>query len=633
MPFNPANASPGVYVFEQSSGVHTITGVATSITAFVGLTETGPDNVATQILSFTDYQNTFGSLVSYSQVSYAVNQFFLNGGNEAYVIRLIGQNTQGATITLKQGITPILQIDSLNKGKVDRVTEVFVIDEQQQNPTSITLIVVDSPPSNQSGPPLDPASVVTEVFTGLTMLNIENQINGPSKLIHVTKLLPAGGTTLPDAVGPAHGTWTGGALTSPVTTPSGKTLRIILDNGTPYTITPTFTPTGNGKTLQASDIATGIQTAVTALQPANPSFKNFTCTAASNGAQVLSSGSYGLISSVKVQTASGDTLADELKLSSSTGGIFAKAQGTTLNPGTSGDFVGGEEYNLFIADPGKGIYALDTVDLFNILCLPGITDATILNPANVYCQRRRAILLADPPQGNNPTTMYTEAQDNAAFPFAEYAAIYYPWVQIADPANKGTVTSFPPSGTIAGLFARIDSTRGVWKAPAGTEATLAGVVALETKLTDAQNGVLNSSAVNCLRILPVYGVVCWGARTRAGSDNAGSEYNYVPVRRTALYIEESLYRGLKWAVFEPNDYPLWAQIRLNVGSFMNDLFRKGAFQGQTPRDAYFVKCDSETTTQNDINNGVVNIVVGFAPLKPAEFVVVTVQQMAGQLQV
>ena len=189
-----------------------------------------------------------------------------------------------------------------------------------------------------------------------------------------------------------------------------------------------------------------------------------------------------------------------------------------------------------------------------------------------------------------------------------------------------------PTGAVAGLMARIDSSRGVWKAPAGTEADLRGVTGLQYRFTDGENGVMNPKAVNTIRVFP-NGIVNWGARTMDGDDGFGSEYKYIPIRRLALYIEESLYRGLKWVVFEPNDEPLWAQIRLNVGAFMNNLFRQGAFQGQMPKDAYFVKCDASTTTQNDRNLGIVNIAVGFAPLKPAEFVVLTLQQMAGQIQV
>jgi phage tail sheath protein FI len=180
-------------------------------------------------------------------------------------------------------------------------------------------------------------------------------------------------------------------------------------------------------------------------------------------------------------------------------------------------------------------------------------------------------------------------------------------------------------------MARTDTARGVWKAPAGLDAALNGIQGLQVNLTDAENGMLNPLGINCLRDFKINGRVVWGARTLRGADQLADEYKYIPVRRTALYIEESLYRGTQWVVFEPNDEPLWAQIRLNVGAFMHDLFRQGAFQGQTPKDAYFVKCDKETTTQNDINLGIVNIVVGFAPLKPAEFVIIKIQQITGQI--
>lgn len=243
-------------------------------------------------------------------------------------------------------------------------------------------------------------------------------------------------------------------------------------------------------------------------------------------------------------------------------------------------------------------------------------------------------MIVDPPPGQTPNDMVDKILGQFYGSLkTDHGAVYYPWVEFPDTLNNGNLKSLPPSGMMAGLYARTDSNRGVWKSPAGTEATLTGVQAFEYTLNNGENGILNPLGVNCLRFFPTYGFISWGARTLRGSDDAGSEYKYVAVRRTALYIEESLYRGLQWAVFEPNDEPLWAQIRLNVGAFMHNLFVKGAFQGQTPRDAYFVKCDKETTTQNDIDLGIVNVLVGFAPLKPAEFVIVTIQQIAGQIQV
>jgi len=211
----------------------------------------------------------------------------------------------------------------------------------------------------------------------------------------------------------------------------------------------------------------------------------------------------------------------------------------------------------------------------------------------------------------------------------DYAAMFWPGVKIS---TNGSTKDIDPSGSIAGLMARIDSNRGVWKAPAGIEADIRGIRGVQRTMSDPENGLINPEGVNAIRVFAT-GIVSWGARTMDGFDNSGNDdYKYIPVRRVALFIEESLYRGLKFAVFEPNDEPLWAQIRLAAGAFMNNLFRQGAFQGQKTRDAYFVKVDSETTTQNDINLGIVNVVVRFAPLKPAEFVIITIQQMAGQVQ-
>jgi phage tail sheath protein FI len=246
---------------------------------------------------------------------------------------------------------------------------------------------------------------------------------------------------------------------------------------------------------------------------------------------------------------------------------------------------------------------------------------------------RRAFLLMDPPhtwttvqQATDHTTGVNSLRIGLV---KDHSAIFFPRVKVNE---NGLNINIGASGAIAGLMARIDANRGVWKAAAGTEADLRGVTGLEYSFSDGENGVLNPEGINTLRVFP-NGIVNWGARTMDGDDDFASEWKYIPVRRTALFIEESLYRGLKWVVFEPNDEPLWSQIRLNVGAFMHNLFRQGAFQGKTRQEAYFVKCDTETTTQNDINLGVVNVWVGFAPLKPAEFVILYLQQMTGQVQV
>ena len=202
-----------------------------------------------------------------------------------------------------------------------------------------------------------------------------------------------------------------------------------------------------------------------------------------------------------------------------------------------------------------------------------------------------------------------------------------------DPLFGNRPTLFPPCGFVAGLYAATDASRGVWKAPAGIDAALSGVSGLQvTSDRCSKTATLNPQAVNCLRQFKVYGDVVWGARTLDGNDQLGSQWKYVPIRRLAMYIETSLYDGTQWVVFEPNDQPLWSQIRLNVGAFMQGLFLQGAFQGNSPQQAYFVKCDSENNPQSSIDLGIVNILVGFAPLYPAEFVVIQIQQMAGQVK-
>jgi phage tail sheath protein FI len=285
-----------------------------------------------------------------------------------------------------------------------------------------------------------------------------------------------------------------------------------------------------------------------------------------------------------------------------------------------------------------GIYALEHVDLFNILSIPRAADLpssemiAVVSAAEEYCLERRAFMIVDLPNSVNDVQDAVDWLDENATLRHQNAAAYFPRPRIPDALNKYRLRSVGASGTIAGVYARTDANRGVWKAPAGIEGNLKNVPDLDVKLTDPENGVLNPLGLNCLRNFDVYGNVSWGARTLMGADALVSDWKYVPVRRFALYLEESLFRGTKWVVFEPNDEPLWAQIRLNVGAFMHGLFRQGAFQGKTPKEAYLVKCDSETTTQNDINLGVVNILVGFAPLKPAEFVIVKIQQLAGQIE-
>ena len=317
--------------------------------------------------------------------------------------------------------------------------------------------------------------------------------------------------------------------------------------------------------------------------------------------------------------------------------IYESAMNSDPNNIADGAQIGATEIQGSV-NPKRGLLLLEDADIFNLLCIPpfrlddspetSIDDLVAMyEDAYNMCERKRAFLIVDRlARWTDKDKVITDFKDTFPKPKKKNAAIFFPRIICPDKGNQNRPRSFPPCGVIAGIMARTDTERGIQKAPAGLNASLSGVVGLTVNLSDQENGELNKLGANCLRTF-FAGPVIWGARTLRGDDRFSDEWKYIPVRRLALYIEESLYKSTQWVVFEPNDERLWAQIRLNIGAFMHDLFMKGAFQGTDPKKAYFVKCDNETTKQNDINRGIVNIMIGFAPPFPTEFVRLMITQM------
>jgi len=520
---------PGVYIQELPSGVHTIVGVSTSNAAFVGTAPRGPDNKPITVYGMTDYERIFGGIDGSSSMSFAVRDFFQNGGAQAFIVRVVGSGATAAKVTL-------------------------------------SLTSAHAAP----GAPASPAAAATLVLNA----SWKGALNGT---LQVT-------------------------VANPVTN----------SNGSFFDLTIVYTPSDATKAK--------IQEQFTSISTDPKSSRNLIQTLARSNLVVIDPTS-------------------RPPTSLPTAGVG------TITDGSPGNTVGDADIN----DPNKttGMYSLLQLhnEIFNLLCIPPLGSsttgwtglaATTVSAAMQLCADQRAMLFVDPfDPGKGPWEKVSDASTGAttyADANGTNAALYFPALSLPDPTDNNTVKPFAPCGAVAGIYAKTDAQRGVWKAPAGVDTALSGVPALGYVMSDPENGTLNQLGVNCLRAFPIVGRVVWGARTMRGADALADQWKYVPVRRTALFIESSLYRGLQWAVFEPNDEPLWAQIRLNVGAFMQNLFRQGAFQGSSPKDAYFVKCDDETTTQNDIDLGIVNIVVGFAPLKPAEFVVIKIQQMAGQVQ-
>ncbi|MFH8555536.1 phage tail sheath family protein [Streptomyces celluloflavus] len=605
---------PGVYVEELPSSVHSITTVTTSVTAFIGHTRRGPLNRPVRVTSFAEFERRFGGLTARSPVGYAVHQFFGNGGTVAVIVRVTKAGTGKeacATLESTEGHSrcPVLEVHAKEPGSWGSGLRLAVDHDTPHPHETFDLRILDA------------HGTVHETFSGLSMdpghgRYAETVINADSALIRVEAV----GEDRPDPSGTVSKAFHHELpdLNVELTVKIGEVER-------EFTL---YDPDCDGAPpCDVAELALLLEHKLRAL-PDAPGKHAFA------GAEVIAFGR-------RIQVVAGSTdprdvvrflgeCANDLGLEASVNPpVFPLHGGADGEPPGPRDLIGSEARK-------SGLQALREEPDVNLLALPELASyestedmLTVLSAAERLCRERRIFLLVDAPAAWGGVDAARAGIAAFAPVRSDHAGLYFPHLQLTDPLT-GRLRSFPPSGAVAGVIARTDGERGVWKAPAGTAARLAGVHSLTVKLTDRDNGLLNPLGVNCLRTFPVAGPLIWGARTLDGADALESEWKYLPVRRLALHIEESLLRGLRWVVFEPNDEQLWQQIRLNVSGYLHSLFEKGAFQGGTPRQAYFVKCDKDTTTAADIERGVVNVVVGIAPVRPAEFVIVTIQQLAGQ---
>ncbi|HII06776.1 MAG TPA: phage tail sheath family protein [Methanotrichaceae archaeon] len=617
---------PGVYIEEIPSGVRTITGVATSVTAFIGRARRGPVNEPVTINNFGDFERTFGGLWLKSTMSYALRDFYLNGGAQAVIVRL-DKGGKAAELSLSTSkaeppATEPLSLVAANVGvEGNDITAKVTYDKIDPKDADRFNLIVTKGKTTEKFPNIS----VKSDNEGYVLKRLEQE----SKLVKV-----ASGSKMPGvrplatanpvkATGGSGGGGVAASLglpTSKEEPPATEPLSLVAANvgawGNDITAEINYdTKNTDDKTLFNLIVSDGVTSEEFLNVSVNSDNARYVLRVLEQGSMLFRVEEDSEMPGVR-------PLATDHPVHATGGG-----DGDDLG---SGEFLGSESAKT-------GIYALEKADIFNLLCIPpykedgNVDYDVIIDPAAAYCEKRRAMLVIDPPSEWTYKKKATDGIESVGTT-SKNSALFFPRLRQPNPLRDNQTETFAPCGAVAGVFARTDTQRGVWKAPAGLDATLVGVPQLSVPLTDPENGELNPLGINCLRAMPAAGRVIWGSRTLQGNDRLASEWKYIPVRRVALYIEESLYRGTQWVVFEPNDEPLWAQIRLNIGAFMHNLFRQGAFQGTTPKDAYFVKCDKETTTQNDIDRGIVNILVGFAPLKPAEFVVIKIQQMAGQIQ-
>ncbi len=488
---------------QEPAAERTISGVPTSVTAFVGRALRGPIDEPVGVTSSVDFERIFGGLWPGSHLGYSVRDFFRLGGSAATIVRVHQQAPDDiASIVLGAAATQ-LTLEAASPGAWGSQLSA-VIDDDAVNPNDSTLFNLTV---------VDDATHKVEIYREVSIApgsrrRVDAIVEQQSALVRIPGTLPSALGSLPQ--------------------------RVVATNG------------NDGIALSAISYTTGAN----------------------------------------------------------------------------------------LSADGRGLYALDRADPINLIVIPpytgrGDVEDQVIADTIEYATRRGAIVIMDPPSA---WTSPAEAIDGAAapsIPVSSHAALYYPRIRQPDPIRDDELVTFAPSGAVAGVIARTDILRGVWKAPAGVAASLDDVVELSVQLTADDIGELSRLGVNCLNAIPGAGHVVWGSRTREGAEQLDSEWKYLQVRRTALFIESSLQRGTRWAASEPNDDETRSQIRRSVEAFMDSMFRQGAFAGATPEEAYFVKCGAETTSQQDMVDGIVNITVGFAPLKPAEFVVLKVRQKAG----
>jgi phage tail sheath protein FI len=605
---------PGIYIQELPSSTHTITAAPTSVTVFVGYThpfKTDPANwlKAVEIFSFTDYEREFGGLytsgVIESHVAYTVNQFFLNGGAVAYVVGLQPNYYDSGGTNHGVVLPATLTLGSITFTALEPIDQI---------PMLVTINNLQTPAGS---PPTADISITYgsrgETYRKVTVVPgdanfIETRINGISQLVTVAPNYNPpfiAGTNVPLSFGKAVAV--GSVAFTAITSTSATPMTV--------TVTPTGSPLGSKATIVVTQGATTETYNNVNMTTGDPRF-----------IEKLINGVSALV-----------TVAPTYQTPTVPVNQAALGYSNSTNPPQAGwtAFSAGDFAPVFQADS-----SLDKVSVFNLLVLPGVADNSVWSEALAFCERKLAFLILDPPvqdsaDGDGPLNLPLIGDDiqGSIVPKSTNGALYFPYLQSDDPLT-GNVIELPPSGFVAGIYARTDVNRGVWKAPAGLETTVVNTTGVveRGRMTDMRQGTLNPLGVNCLRDFPGIGTVVFGARTLVTNNPAFEQWRYVPVRRMALFLEQTLYQNLGWVVFEPNDEPLWVAITASINSFMLSLFHQGAFQGDTPSQAFQVKCDSSTTTQTDIDNGIVNIIVAFAPLKPAEFVIIKIAQLAGQTQ-
>lgn len=574
----PEYLAPGVYIHEMPSANKAIQGASTSTAGMVGLTERGPVGIPTLITSVGQFKRVFGGLLPHAGVSqgadglpHAINGFFANGGSRVYVVRALGANPVTSRAMFKNADDDdVLQICASSAGAWG-------------DSLSVTIT-----PTNRIS-----TTLAADAATGATVVELTSTFG-----------ILAGTVIKIDAT--SYGV---------VRVMDGN--KVELSRDLPGDKSKDDVVVSEEFDILVEKIQNGVafETEIFTSLNLNPASANFAPkvlgSCGENGVSPSKNGDSILVRAY-VATAVSDAVVN-LPVSA----YASLTSGSDDSPDSTA-IIGSDN-----ADPDKrtGIYALKNEPGISLVAAPGWTDVSVQKKLLSHCDEqvyRFAVLDMKPGVDTTAARTHRSEFDSTR------GAIYYPWLTIADPFGpKGLTHSIPPSGHMLGIYARTDNNRGVWKAPANE--VVRDILGFEKAVNKGEQDILNPVNVNCLRDFrsEQRGLRAWGARTLSSDPS----WKYVPVRRTFLFIEQSLDAGLQWAVFEPNAKPLWDTVKQSITGFLDSIWRQGGLAGVTQDQAFFVNVGyGITMEQADLDNGRLIVEIGIAPVNPAEFVIIRISQ-------
>jgi len=676
--------TPGIYIEEKKPSVQAIEGVSSSIAAFVGVAQKGPVNKATLVTSVAEFVRLFGGPIPIitgpggqeHYLYYAVRHFFVEGGTKCYVVRVTGYGDVNVAASIQavnsfkdfgalelDGVTAVpaaLRVSALTPGKWGDALEL-----QVEQASRFSLLLDED---ITGGPAVSELTLKAngDVQVGSVLFLME-QVTGTVKSVN------AATSTITFQPG-ITAELTPGALAASFPfliadnslvfstdmkfvsqTDLAASVSVSPTMVTPATIKLDTVQNVRGEPLKAGDIlnfgranpatvivkkiseklVSGEPAMLVTFEPASlPSFNRFRTKAYARDFDIVV-GQGGVVAETHthlslVNTNRRDYVNDRLGATSGASDLITASEnsgtdGVLMVTAASGNLSSGNDGlatfgpDDVIGSPvtGTGLYALDNVKNISLLVVPNAANAVAKEAIN-YCERRKDLFfIMDLPSDQSDPVAYVA--DKAS----SYAAIYYPWIVDDDPLTGKPIT-LPPSGALAGTYAQTDVSRGVHKAPAGVDnGFLNSATGIQRELTQAENDVLYQQKVNVIRKFPE-GILVWGGRTLS----AEPAWRYINVRRLFIFLEQSIERGLKWVVFEPNDFSLWKSIKRNVATFLRVQWEEGKLVGTTEDKAFFVRCDETTNIPATIAVGQVIAEIGVAPSKPAEFVVFRFKQIA-----